>query len=562
MSFFKQYFRASDEPPEPRATLDQDRPKTQFASNGQRGPRVTLSRIRQALYDPEDNPFGPREQDQVDSVIKAPKIDIFPDTSTVEDILHATRKYLQCEILAEQVRVHPTTEYLFEKITPHPKGNTLPQFSTAEELRSVADESDLTIPVRELGMTVDKNMMERIREGQGPRPFKTEDLVEMLRLESERISGTDKAPCSEETYDELLAILEAWNTRVGTYPDLERERQDLLDVLESRCQLINDVEKGHQNEKLLRQQYLHLRQALHAYRPELRGFEDQNVFSQLIVMIANQGIAIPDLDDDVRDRAIETLFREFRSRIYLGEEHFARRDQLEAEIERAKLQEDDTEVQELAKDRQQLDKRSCNDASGEVWTAVKVARKRLYDKVLEELQPLTEQQAGQKWMACSLAKAPASALAQSCTESENAMDNMLQNWVLNIDNTLRSAISRLREMNCLGSDNSSLVNKLAGLDVSKAERKAVLERRRNDLRTPYIMMEVTSQSSRLQRMSQHVLARMDDLYGSLDYVLGAARATFNAHDTLLARVDEDDPYCTAETSYVIKEPTSDGKEVV
>jgi hypothetical protein len=551
MSFLRQFLRASDGLSDPRATLDRDRPSPQFASNGQRELRVTLSKIRRALHDPEDSPLSPQGQDQVDNVIIAPTIDISPNASTVEDILHATRKYLQGEILAEQARVDSTPEHLFEKITPHPKGNNLLQFSTAEELRSVFDGSNLTIPVRNLGMNVDKNMMERIRAGQGPRPFKTEDLVEMLRLEPRRSSGTDKAPCSEETYDELLAVLKAWNMRVGTNPDLEKQRQDLLDVLESRCQLINDIEKGHQNEKLLQQQCLHLRQALQTYRPELKEFEGQDIFSQLIVMIANQGITIPDLDDDVRDRTIETLFREFRSRIYLGEEHSVRRDRLEAETERAKLQEDDTEVEELAKERQQLDKQSCNEASEEVRTAIKIARKRLCDKVLEELQPLTEQQAGQKWRACSLAKAPASALAQNCIESENAMDNVLQDWVPNIDNASKNAINRLRKMNRLGSDNSSLVRKLAGLDVSKAERKAVIKRRRNDPRTPHIMMEVASQSAQLQGMSQRVLAGMDDLGNSLDCVLGAARASFNAHDTLLTRVDQDDPYCTAETSYVI-----------
>ncbi|OAG04264.1 uncharacterized protein CC84DRAFT_1166343 [Paraphaeosphaeria sporulosa] len=150
--------------------------------------------------------------------------------------------------------------------------------------------------------------------------------------------------------------------------------------------------------------------------------------------------------------------------------------------------------------------------------------------------------------------ASASALAQSCIESKDAMDEVLQIRVSGIDNALKRALDRLRKMNSLSSDNSSLVMKLAGLDVPKAERKAVLERRRNDRRTPYIMMKVTNQSFQLPGMSQRVFKQMDEIDDSLHCVLDAARANFYAHDTLLARVDEDDPYCMDETSYVVKKP--------
>lgn len=539
MSFFKQFWPAVDEPPNPREPPHRNQPNIPLASNGPRGLRVTLSQLRQALYDPEDNPFDSGAQEQAASLFKAPEFDVSPDTSTVEEILHATREFLDGEILAEQDRITAKSEFLFEKVIPHAKGNDLPQFSTAEELRNADNGSDLTIPVRNIGMAIDKSMMERIQAGQGPRPFKVEDLVERLRLEPRRCSRPSNAPYIEENYVELLSVLRAWNAHVGTKPGLEKERQELLDAFESRYQLIDGAERGLQNKTLLEEQYLLLRGALRAYRPELESFEDQNVFNQLIIMIANQGIAIPDLDDEVRDRTIETLFREFRSRVYLGEEHSARRARLRAETERAKLQGDATEVQELLNQRRQLDKESCNEASEKVRTTIKIARKRLSDKVLGELQRLTEQQAGQKWTACNLAKAPASALVQNCIESEKAMNKVLQGRVLDIDNALKSAIDRLRKMNRLSTDNNHLVMKLAGLDVPKAERKAVMERRRNDRRTPYIMMEVASQSSQLPGMSQRVLKQMDDMDDPLHCVLDAAGVNFNAHNTLLTRVDED-----------------------
>lgn len=503
------------------------------------------------MYDPEDNPFDTEAQDQAASSFRAPAVDISPNAETVEEILHGTKDLLDAEISREQSRVDAEPDFLFERVILHPKGNVLPQFSAAEELRDGRSGSDLMIPVQKMGMTYDKNMMERIRAGQGPRPFKQEDLVEVLRVEPRCLPDVDEFQHTEESYDELLSVLRSYNARVLTHPDLDKERKDLLAALESRCQLIDEVEKGYQVQTLLDQQYFVLHAALRAYRPELEFFQDQDAFNQLIVAIANQGIAVPDLDNEVRDRAIETVFREFRSRIYLGAGHAARWARLETEIERARLQEDDTAVQDLVCERKHLFKESCNEASERVRTALKIARKRMCDKVLEELQNLTEEQAAQqKWAACSLARTSASALAQDCIEKRDAMDEVLQDRALEIDNALSIATDRLHKMNRLSSDNSSLVAKLAGLDVPRAERQAVLDRRRNDRRTPYIMMEVADQSFQLPGMSQRVLEQMDGMSNSLYCVLDAAKANLDAHDTLLLRVDEDDLYFMDETSHV------------
>ncbi|KAJ4360330.1 uncharacterized protein N0V89_000892 [Didymosphaeria variabile] len=566
MSFLKHLLPASDELPKPQLTLNRHQPNTQLTSNAEPEPRVTFGQIRKALYDPDDenHPYDPGAKHRVTNVLIVPDSDISPDAITVEDVLRATRDFLAAETLAqEQSRAASKPEFVFEKIICHPKGKDLPQFSTAYELRNVNHGSESTIPIRNLGMAVDLDMLKRIRAGKGPRPFKAEDLVERLRLEPRPCLSSEEFPYNEETYDELLTVLRTWNMHVGNNPSCTHTRQGLLDALKSRCRLIDEVEKGHQDENLLEQQTLCLRQTLHAYRPELKSFEDQNVIHQLIIMIANQGIAIPGLDNEMRDQAVEILFREYRSRLYLGTEHSARRDRLDAETERAKLQEDDTEVQELVKQRRQLDKESCNQASEEVRSAIRIARTCLCEKVLNGLQSLTEQQAGQKWAACSIAKAPASAIAQSCIEDGDAVEGMLPDW--DIDHALKSVIERLHKMNRLGSDNARLVTKLAGLDVPKSERKAVMERRRNDARTPYIMMEVANQSSQLQGMSQRVLLRMDELDDTFDGVLDAGRASSHAHNTLLARVDEDDLYHSEEKSYLVKEPraiVSGGQEVV
>lgn len=556
MSFLKHILPAFNDPSTRNEPPSPDQSNTQVASFDEQHPRLTLQSIRDVLYDAEDisDCYKPESGRSATHMIDEPDLDVSLDANTVEDVLRATRDFLDAEISSEQANVDTTPEFRFEKIVFHPKGNNLPEFSTAQELSDFGSASDLTIPVKNLGMLVDENMMNRIREGHGPRLFKPEDLIEGLRLEPRPGSNLEDLPYFAETYNELLDVLRAWNARVSTNSDAVHTREQLLGALEARCELIDDVEQGYQNDKMLEQQSIYLRQALHSYRPELNGFQDQDIVHQLIMVTANQGIANPDLDDQIRDRVIATLFREYRSKIFLGEEHSTRRDRLAAETERAKLQGDETELQELAKQRKQLDKESCNQASEEVRTILRTTRRHLWNMVLEDLQCLTEQQAGQKWAACSVKKAPASALVQNCIEKEASIHSMLQDWDLNIGNTLRIGTERLHKLNRLGSDSSNLAKKLAGLDVPKAERRATMERRRNDHRTPYIMMDVANQSSRLQGMSQRVVKHMEELDNSLECIVNALRASYRAHDTLLARIDEDDLFCLGETLYVVREP--------
>ncbi|KAF1980355.1 hypothetical protein BU23DRAFT_7030 [Bimuria novae-zelandiae CBS 107.79] len=556
MAFFKQLLQVNDKPPDPQQAHKQERAAAQNLSTGARGSHITLSRIRQALVDLEedDDPYNPGIEHPLTYDPGPPPFDIAPNASSAEEILQATRKYLDAEIMKEQDQVDWKPEYKFEKVVLHPKGNELPLFSSRKEFSNVSHAGDLTIPVKKLGMAVDRAVLKRIQAGLGPRPSKIDDLIERLRLEPKTHSELDEPPDVEETYAELLAVLQAWNMRVGKASDSAHGRKGLVDALEARCQVIHETETHDQDDILLEGQCGHLRQALHTFRPELKYFQNQDVFDQLVIMLANQGTRTPGVDDELKDAIIKTLFREYRCRLYFSEEHTARRIRLDAEIARARLQGDSTEEGDLVKERRMLDKESCNQASEQVRSVIRSAQKALYGNMLEALQLLTEQQAGQKWAACEMTKAPASVLAQSCIDNANEMGNMLQDWDLNVEDTVKAAIRELQRMHRLDADNRRQAKKLAGLDVSRAERKAVMARRRKDYRTPLIMKEVQDQSSQVQVLSRRVLERMESLESSLNCVLEVAGNSYRAHDTLMSRMDEDDPYCTAQAAceYTVK----------
>ena len=542
MSFFKQLLSDYVESSTRQQRPNQDQTAVRPISAGTCGLPIALTRIREALRDPDldYNPYEPGDDDTAVCESMPSTSDVTQVASSVDHILQATRSYLETEIAKEQHDLDWTFEYKFEKVVLHPKGNELPQFSSAEELKQIVYANDLLIPVKAMGMAVDRAVMDRIQAGVGPRPAQYEDLIEKLRLKPKPRAALDQPLNLSETYDELLGVLRAWNMHVGGLVDQTRAREELLYALEARCQLIDAVETGKEYTASLRAQCELLRHALHAFRPELRDFENQDVFDQLVIMLANEGLANPRLDDEVRHLAVQTLFRDRRLRIFFSDEHTERRSRLDAELQRAKIQEDPTEEVELLNERKKLEKESFNQASEKVRTAIKLARRQLYNLNLKELQTLTEQQAGQKEAACSVERAPGKLLAQRCIDSNIYVEDMIRAWDVGIEDRLKAVEYSMQRMDRLDADNRRQARKLAGLDVSSADRKAVMERRRKDHRTALIMKEVEDQSSQVQDLSRSVLKRMETIRPRLNNALEAVNSSYVAHETLLARLDEDD----------------------
>lgn len=541
MSFFKQFLPAYVESSTRRQSPLQNQTAAQSVLTDNSTLPITLGRVREALLDPDldYDPYEPGHDDSVVCESGSPDFDVTQVVGSVDRIFRATQNYLNAEIAKEQPDLNWTSEYKYEKVVLHPKGNDLPQFSSAEELKHIVNANDLLIPVRTMGMAVDEAIMTRIQAGLGPRPVQSVDLVKELRLKPRPITNLAQPLNNAETYDELLTVLQAWNMHVAHVADQTRAREKLLYALEARCQLTHAVETGKEDMSRLREQHVLLRHALHAFRPELKHFENQDVSDQLTIMLANEGLANPGLDHEVRHAAVHALFRDCRSKIFFCDDHTARREKLDAELQRARIQEDRAEEADLLNERKKLDKESYNQASEEVRTAIKLARGQLYRLTLEQLQTLAEQQTGQKGAACSLGRTPTTLLAQHCINSRNEVDDMIRDWDVSIDGNVTAVGHSMQRMNRLDTDNRRQAKKLAGLDVPSADRKAVMERRRNDHRTPLIMKEVEDQGLQLQDLSRRVLKRMETIGSRLDDVLEAASNSYRAHEALLVRLDDD-----------------------
>jgi len=499
---------------------------------------ITRALVQKALYDSDDQTSVHDAEDvsHRDPSPKYPALRRDSASTTVNETLQATKKWLEAEAKAEERNVDPASEFKFEKVVHHPKGSNLPQFSTAEELQSVVNPNDLLIPQKNPGMAIDGKMMDRLHAGRGPRSPKPEDLIERLRLGKPRSS-------TNETYEELLGVLQAWNLHVSRTPHLHEKQAELLDALHERCRMITDVERKLKRQNDLDHQCLRLRQALHAFRPELIDFKDQSIRALLIVSVANFRVAVPDFDENIKSSMIETLYREFRLSIYTSKEHTARRERIKAEMRQASSQGDETAIRELVEQRTILSDKSKRLAAERTLDVLRLARRNLHAKALGELQSLAELQAGQKWAASEGRQTSISNSLERCDQAEDVAYEALREYAGRIGEQMDAAAWSMGEMLRLSRDCAHQVDRFAALDISNVEeREKVKQQRIDDAATAEEMMNVVDQGRVLQDVSRRTIRRMAALESIFDAVRGAANRRFREYDSLLAAIGDEESY--------------------
>lgn len=494
---------------------------------------VSLTRclVQAALRDSDS---GDQKGDvDVDSAQPIPGHDSGSDEPEI--VLRDTRNWLESLAQRERKKTNQVPEYTFRRIVVDPEGSVFPFLAPGEGVES---DTPQAILVKSPGLALDTSVLDRIREGRGPRDFEPEDLVAKLRVGT---SADTSSTCStfsseeEETYQGLLDVLFNWNRHVGQYKGLVKERKELLDALEERNHLITDIERGHKKSELLEKEISRLKRALKVFRPELATFEDQRVGAHLVMMVANFRIAIPDIDDELKYALIKTIAREVRLAIHFEKEYVARRAQLRA---LAKATGSSEEVQRLAQKRLDLNAEVWSLTCAKTIDIIKEARTELCERVLEDLNDLVAQQAGQKWAAYD------ASLASTClpdTEWEEAQHTLRQtiNKSLGPLEDMREVASfNIEEMKRLNRNCIGRTIKFAALDVhDPIAREHVRKERLEEPATARMMMKVVEEAKVMQDMSHFLSGRMETLENSLETALAAANAQLRAYDGMLAAVD-------------------------
>jgi hypothetical protein len=115
--------------------------------------------------------------------------------------------------------------------------------------------------------------------------------------------GQEEAASGEarsiETYEELHAILQAWNRSTSVIEDQDKKREGLLHVLRDRERVLDDVLYQSRSPVHLQNQSVLLMEALCACWPEIKEWEKvKEPYDTMVAIIANRRVAKPEIEDD------------------------------------------------------------------------------------------------------------------------------------------------------------------------------------------------------------------------------------------------------------------------
>jgi len=420
----------------------------------------------------------------------------------VDDILSDTRSWLEGLVEEERSRAgwgSWGSEFRFERSPVRPE--------------RISDE--------------DRAVLDRISRCEGPRPFEYEDILAPLRLRGSRKYVARTAPSFSETYKDQLNILDKWNRKVASVPNLDKEREELYDRLEERCQMIANVETRRRIPGEFDAQSSRLRKALRRFRPEVATFEHRSCLSVLVVIVAHVRVARPDIDLEMRDKMVETIFREMRLMVRTEKQHDVRDRQLEARLQTAYESEDRTVADCLRREKKDLAKKDRTFCTEKTIDRLKVARKSVQQRVLAELQDLAVQQAGMKRAAYERLTIPYSLLQESL-DTDGVVKRM-QEHLLNAEAACDADFANVANMLDLAYGCHDGTKRFAGKDVesvSNRERERIKWERMEDPKTYSMMMRVVDDGTAVSQIPGVVTAHMTKLDESLELALGVAKEQF------------------------------------
>jgi hypothetical protein len=374
---------------------------------------------------------------------------------------------------------------------------------------------------------LDTTVLNRIRRGYGPRSSKFEDLLWPLRFNTPReTEGFSKRP-RNESFEAMVEVIHNWNKHVATaYDDDPGARVALMHAMNARIDFLDRVLSHRRSADAHDDTSRKLLHAIHAYRPETAHFETQDTCNLLTIILAHIGYAIPDIDQELKYVMFYTLVTE---RGYMA--HTANADtrhRLEGNISVARRMRDSENVTKY--------ERKLNDWSRGVFekncdiiaSRVKIARRNVELKALEELQTLTILQTAQKtvlderlakgrspshlliprstWLPAHSAACVAADASLEDVVNEHMTDTIAGVKVASQNTADMKYVTRIRIL--------TRALKFAGLDlkdISKTERRRVVRERMANPGTVSMMGNAYEGITETQQKANDVLETMNSI---------------------------------------------------
>lgn len=362
----------------------------------------------------------------------------------------------------------------------------------------------------------DTAILQRIREGRGPRDQSSEDLLAPLRDVPIQGHGT-------EPYGDMVGVLLEWNVRVSERTEEDRGVTASLKIaIERRAHLLKAPACGSDKSSFLEESSAELLQALTILRPEFAGFKDQELLNVLLVMWANIRIAIPDLDDELKMLTMTALINEVESKSHAS--NAVKLSSIARSLSVARLQLDPAEVEGLEKKMQAFKIKLRETAVEKVIDKIKTGRRGLTVAKLVELQKLTELQAVQKWAThAALGGQHGQIQNRACNQADGRLQRVLQHQAPELDAHIQAVQSNAHALAGMSAD---LLERAArsGFAVEDRTSPASLEPASIDIKTNVTggITDIANAREQAGKLLEH----MDAVGSRLDVMLAAAKNIF------------------------------------
>lgn len=457
--------------------------------------------------------------------------DTLDQNTTNADLLHerndqhryiprcvSVENLLSCKAWLDQICEHEQAQ-LHENLEADSKWSTKRQLGGlygAPKYHNFRHDPAIEHPV------IDTAVLERIRDGRGPRDQVIEDLLAPLR-ESEFNSA--------ETYDEMKEVLQAWNKRVTGDQRIDEDAITTLETaIEKRAELLRNPNDGLDKKVALDESSAELLQALTALRPEVAEFKSQEYFDILVMMWANARVAIPDMDDDLRLLTMKALINEVESKSRTT--NARKLSSMARSMSVAQIEFDMAKVERLEAKRKAFEGKMRETLVRKLLDRIKVARGDLMRVELARMQRLTELQATLKWAAHDKLADTASWRDQdtACAEADEKLQRLLLQQGQDLDAHVHVAQSNAQMLSDMS---TSLLCRAveAGFSLKDKSLSNSAELEDSGLKT-YLsssMADVLSAREEAARM----LDRMETVEVGLDAMLDVAKQQYREYDGLL-----------------------------
>jgi hypothetical protein len=404
-------------------------------------------------------------------------------------------------------------------------------------------------------LSLDTAVLDRIRQGEGPREPTFDDLLAPLRQTVVEDFKRDESTSTEETYEEMKEVLLNWNRQVANVPEDTKARNALEDAMHGRIAFLETAFTRRLSADAHEDSSRKLLHTIHVYRPETASFQTQDLNNLLTIILAHSGFADPDVDDNLKQLMIRVLLTERGYMAEIANARYIRK--FEEDIIKAKRRGLVEEVAKLELKYTTWKSDLFARNAKVIINKIRGTRRAIECKQLMDVQELNILHAAQKL----------ALLETTAKQDPSERYHMLKSaWLTDAQHACDRADAQLQaaasqrlsdldaysdgaayEIEAMEDINNARVltraRKFAGRDlkdVTATERDRIVQKRMSHPATTTMMSDAVADMTEIKNKAKDVFNQVSSIEGQLEDMLDAAIVSYKAYGGMAGLLAEDE----------------------